>query len=300
MIVVRFGVGMVRCPEVFFADILMQSPFNTFEAEVEAGQRFRFGRNWKRFLKNVGEESIKEANSRLVQFLGQDLKGCEFLDIGSGLHSLAARRMGANVTSFDFDPDSVAATTLLKSHYMPGDLDWKIDSGSVLDKSYLARQGQYDIVYSWGVLHHTGAMWDALENIKPLVKPDGLLYIAIYNDRGETSQMWLKRKQRYCSLPDILKPFYFLYIYGPHEIKKLVKSIKRGKTSEYIDSWYAYKSSRGMTRVFDMIDWLGGLPYEFATVSTLSDFYEKDGFKLEKLIENPNTGCHELLFRLKQ
>ena len=206
---------MVPCLDVFSADLPMQSPFNTFEAEVEAGQRFRFGRNWKRFLKNVNEERIKEANSRLVQFLGPDLKGCDFLDIGSGsgLHSLAARRMGATVTSFDFDPDSVAATTLLKSHYMPGDLDWKIDSGSVLDKSYLVRQGQYDIVYSWGVLHHTGAMWDALENVKALVKPDGLLYIAIYNDRGETSQAWLKRKQRYCSLPNILRPSYFLYIY---------------------------------------------------------------------------------------
>jgi len=280
----------------------MQPQPNAFETEVEAGQRFRFGRNWQRFLKNVNEDRIEEARSRLVQFLGPDLDGCNFLDIGSGsgLHSLAARRMGARVTSFDFDPDSVAATTALKSRYAPGDTDWNIDRGSALDTNYLAKLGQYDVVYSWGVLHHTGAMWDALGNIKPLVKPDGLLYIAIYNDRGEKSQMWLKRKQRYCSLPGVLKPFYFLYVYGPHEIKKLVKSIRKGKTSEYIESWYAYKRSRGMTRLFDMIDWLGGLPYEFASVSALQDFYEKDGFKLEKLIENPNTGCHELLFRLQQ
>jgi len=280
----------------------MQPQPNAFKTEVEAGQRFRFGRNWQRFLKNVNEDRIEEARSRLVQFLGPNLGGCNFLDIGSGsgLHSLAARRMGARVTSFDFDPDSVAATTALKSRYAPGDPDWKIDRGSALDTNYLAKLGQYDVVYSWGVLHHTGAMWDALGNIKPLVKPDGLLYIAIYNDRGEKSRMWLKRKQRYCSLPGILKPFYFLYVYGPHEIKKLVKSIRKGKTSEYIESWYAYKRSRGMTRLFDMIDWLGGLPYEFASVSALQDFYEKDGFKLEKLIENPNTGCHELLFRLQQ
>ena len=293
---------MILCLPSFFAETFMKSRFNTFEAEVDAGQRFRFGRNWKRFLKNVNEERINEAKLRLTQFLGPDLDGCDFLDIGSGsgLHSLAARQIGARVTSFDFDPDSVTTTTLLKSHYAPRDTDWKIDQGSVLDVNYLAQLGKYDIVYSWGVLHHTGAMWEALENVKALVKPEGLLYIAIYNDRGETSQMWLKRKQRYCSLPGILKPFYFLYVYGPHEIKKLVKSIRKGKTLEYIERWSAHKRERGMTRLVDMIDWLGGLPYEFAKASTLQAFYEKDAFKLEKLIENPNTGCHELLFRRKQ
>lgn len=272
---------------------------SAFEAEVEAGQRFRFGRNWKRFLKNVNEERIEEARLRLAQFLGDDLNGRDFLDIGSGsgLHSLAARQMGASVTSFDFDPDSVAATSFIKAHFAPADTEWAIGGGSVLDTVYLSQLGQYDIVYSWGVLHHTGAMWEALENTKPLLKSDGLLYIAIYNDRGETSQMWLKRKQRFCSLPKILKPFYFLSIYGPHEIKKMFKSIKKGKSSEYFASWTAYKRERGMTRVYDMIDWLGGLPYEFASAAALTDFYEKDGFKLEKLIENTNTGCHELLFR---
>ena len=280
----------------------MQPKSNPVDKELESGERFRFGKNWQRFLKSVNEDRIEEARSRLVQFLGPNLEGRSFLDIGcgSGLHSLAARRMGARVTSFDFDPESVEATSFLKSRYAPGDTDWRIDVGSALDTDYLAQLGQYDVAYSWGVLHHTGAMWDALENVKHLVKPDGQLYIAIYNDRGETSQLWLKRKQRYCSLPGILKPFYFVYVYGPHELKKLIKSVRKGEVSEYIESWSAYKRSRGMTRLYDMIDWLGGLPYEFAKASTLRDFYEKDGFKLKKLIENPNTGCHELLFRRTQ
>jgi 2-polyprenyl-6-hydroxyphenyl methylase/3-demethylubiquinone-9 3-methyltransferase len=164
----------------------MQPESNPVDKELESGERFRFGKNWQRFLKSVNEERIEEARLRLVQFLEPNLEGRSFLDIGSGsgLHSLAARRMGARVTSFDFDPESVEATTFLKSHYAPGDTDWRIDTGSALDTDYLAQLGQYDVVYSWGVLHHTGAMWDALENVKRLVKPDGQLYIAIYNDRG--------------------------------------------------------------------------------------------------------------------
>lgn len=275
-----------------------KSRTSMFDAEVARGQRYRFGKNWRRYLRNVNDERIEEARLRLTQFLGPDLEGSDFLDIGSGsgIHSLAARRMGARVKSFDFDPDSVTATEKLKSRYYPDDPDWQIEQGSVLDKDYLAKQGLYEVVYSWGVLHHTGSMWEALENVKPLVKPDGRLYIAIYNDRGEKSLMWLKRKQRYCSLPGILRPFYFLYVYGPHEIKKFAKAVKRGKTSDYVESWSAHKRTRGMTRLADMIDWLGGLPYEYATASDLCKFYEKDGFTLEKLIENPNTGCHELLF----
>lgn len=279
---------------------MTSQPF-TFETEIQAGKRFRFGKNWQRYLKNINEERIEEARSRLAEFLGANLSNCTFLDIGSGsgIHSLAARHMGANVMSFDFDPDSVAATELIRSRFSPDDTGWRIGRGSVLDAEYLATLGQFDIVYSWGVLHHTGEMWKALENVKPLVKAGGRLYIAIYNDRGATSLKWLKRKQRYCSLPRAIKPLYFTYVYAPRELKKLVKSVKKGRFSNYIESWFAYKRSRGMTRLSDMIDWLGGLPYEFAKVEPLREFYENDGFSLEKLTENPNTGCHELLFRRK-
>ena len=146
------------------------------EREVTAGRRFGFGRNWASFLKRLNQVRIAEAEKNLIEFLGEkSLDGRSFLDVGSGsgLSSLAARRLGAMVTSFDYDGQSVACTEELRRRYLPDDPSWIIEQGSVLDTEYLAGLGQFDIVYSWGVLHHTGAMWQAMANIKTMVKTGG-------------------------------------------------------------------------------------------------------------------------------
>lgn len=144
--------------------------------EVASGVRFKFGANWSRFLEVLNEERIACAEQSLCKMLGAtDIVGKRFLDAGSGsgLFSLAARRLGATVHSFDFDPTSVACTRELRQRYFPEDDCWVIDDASVLDKDYLATLGQFDVVYSWGALHHTGAMWVALENVVPLVAGGG-------------------------------------------------------------------------------------------------------------------------------
>ena len=144
--------------------------------EVEAGKRFDFGANWTRFLAVIDDDRIAQAESSLKQMLRiERLDGQRFLDIGSGsgLFSLAARRLGASVHSFDLDPQSVACTQELKRRYCPEDSEWHIERGSALDRDYLEGLGQFDIVYSWGVLHHTGAMWLALEHAIGRVRPAG-------------------------------------------------------------------------------------------------------------------------------
>src|SRR5438876_9016826 len=140
---------------------------STHAIEIARGERFEFGKNWSRFLILLDEPRIVRAEQSLKQMLEiENLEGRSFLDIGSGsgLFSLAARRLGARVHSFDYDPHSVACTKELRRRYFNNDPDWRIEEGSALDADYIKSVGPFDVVYSWGVLHHTGAMWTALDN----------------------------------------------------------------------------------------------------------------------------------------
>lgn len=172
-------------------------------ARAAAGPRFEFGKNWQRFLSTLDERRIAEAERSLREMLdATDLAGKSFLDVGSGsgLFSLAARRLGARVRSFDLDPRSIACTRTLKERYFADDRQWNICAGSVLDRAFLSQLGTFDVVYAWGVLHHTGAMWQAIENVLDRVGERGQLYIAIYNHQPLLSAVytWLKWCTSFC------------------------------------------------------------------------------------------------------
>src|SRR4051812_21429253 len=185
-------------------------PATAHADEVARGERFEFGENWRRFLDVLDDERIAEAERSLREMIGVDsLSGLTFLDIGSGsgLFSLAARRLGAErVHSFDFDPQSVACTRELRRRFFDGDAGWTIEQGSALDEEFVAGLGDWDIVYSWGVLHHTGDMWRALDIAQSRVRPGGRLFISIYNDQGGRSALWRAIKRAYNRAPAALRP----------------------------------------------------------------------------------------------
>jgi len=251
--------------------------------EIAAGERFAFGKNWRRFLDGLDEGRIDAAVASVRKLTGLDtLAGRRFLDIGSGsgLFSLAAMRLGADrVLSFDYDPDSVRCGLELKARFFPGDDRWRIVEGSVLDKPFLGTLGTFDIVYSWGVLHHTGNMYLAFANTAALVAPSGLLAIAIYNDQGTKSRAWRAVKAAYCRTPGVLRPLLFSPIAILFELKWLAGDLVRGRLPRSLSR----SAVRGMNPWHDWIDWLGGYPFEVATPEAVFDFFHANGFRLERL-----------------
>lgn len=275
---------------------------NQHQYEVAHGERFEFGNNWSKFLSHLDDRSITKAEQSLSKKLGvKNLKGRTFLDIGSGsgLFSLAARRLGAKVYSFDYDPESVACTTRLKGQYFPNDPDWIVAQGSVLDDSYVQSLGQFDVVYSWGVLHHTGNMWHALENAIVPVGQGGTLFIAIYNDQGVWSRRWLKIKRLYNRLPKALKFPFAVIVMGIRELPSIFWDAIKLNPSNYIRSWtqYSDQSLRGMSRWHDMIDWVGGYPFEVAKPEEIFDFFQQRKFTMIQLATCAGgVGCNEYVF----
>lgn len=268
--------------------------------EVKHGNRFEFGENWRRFLSGMDESRIEQAKQSLQKMLGvEDIAGKRFLDVGagSGLFSLAAKRMGAQVHSFDFDPTSVACVREVKRRFAPQEDQWAIEEGSILDPRYLVSLGLFDIVYAWGVLHHTGKMWESMENTNRLVAPGGTVFVAIYNDTGSQSERWKQIKRIYNRLPRIFRVPYVLAVSAPSEGKALLRSIIDGKFVGYLGSWVRPEPSRGMSRWRDLVDWVGGYPYETAKPEEVFDFFSQRGYVLKKMkCGNVGMGCNEFVF----
>lgn len=268
-------------------------------------QTFTFGKNWQSYIKKyLNPDRIADSRKSLINFYGRkSFKGKTFLDIGcgSGLFSLAAYQLGATkIVSFDIDSDSVNCCRHLRQ-LVGKPKFWQVLTGSILDQKLVKSIGTFDYVYAWGVLHHTGQMWQALKNTCQLTKEGGLLYLAIYNKatdwrfytdgRFGPSSFWLKVKKWYSgssavvqSLVDITVISFLVLGYlltGQNPRKKIQDHTKL----------------RGMSWHTDIRDWLGGYPYEYATVTEIRRFVEKRNFSLVKFKNNYSLKNNEYLFQ---
>jgi 2-polyprenyl-6-hydroxyphenyl methylase/3-demethylubiquinone-9 3-methyltransferase len=257
---------------------------------------FSFGKNWKFFIeKCLDEKKLNKAIQSLGEFLGHSkISGKSFIDVGCGhgLPSLCAHRLGASkIVSFDIDEDSVECCKYLweKEGCPP---TWQIKKGSILDREFFSNLGKYDVVYSWGVLHHTGNMWDAIKNTVSLVDQKGLLYLAIYNKvdsfifdsdgRFGTSNCWRRFKEIYSKSPLIARRLV------DYSAMAVIVFNYLATFKNPLKKIYNHQELRGMSWVTDIRDWLGGYPYEYATAEEIFHFIKELGFSLEKL-KTPGT-----------
>lgn len=252
------------------------------------------------FVASVDEARIVEAEKSLQSLLGVvRLDGKTFLDIGSGsgLFSLAARRLGARVNSFDFDKASVASTELLRDKYFPGDATWKVEAGSILDPDYLRRLGQFDIVYSWGVLHHTGAMFDAINGAAACVAPNGVFAFALYRKTALCGAWTVEKRWYTAASPSTQAGARAIYI----GLLRFAFLIRGRDFRSHVEN---YRHLRGMSFLHDIHDWMGGYPYESITPAGVGDHMRKLGFTEMRSITKAyefgifGSGCDEYVYRL--
>jgi 2-polyprenyl-3-methyl-5-hydroxy-6-metoxy-1,4-benzoquinol methylase len=260
---------------------------------------FSFGRNWSDFVaEHLNPAREQRALDSVRRFLErEDLHGLSFLDIGcgSGLFSLAAWRLGASqIVSIDVDPFSVRCCEQLRQRAgQPA--HWRIEHGSVLDTAFLGRFEPADVVFAWGSLHHTGQMWQAIRNAAALVKPGGLLDLAIYNrveGRG-SSEYWVKKKKAYNRATPVGKRVRdWLYALRYDVLPQAVR------LRNPLRRFREHGKSRGMSYWTDVRDWLGGYPYEYASTQEMFRFCHHElGMELVNLRSTNSLGTNEFLFR---
>ena len=263
---------------------------------LQLDSHFSFGENWSNYAGKINEGRIEEAEKSLVRLVGREaIEGKTFLDIGcgSGLFSLAAARLGARkLLDVDLDPKSVETTRETLARFAPR-ANWDVKNISVfnLDPQKL---GVFDVVYSWGVLHHTGAMYRAIRKAAKMVAPGGMISLALY---GKTPfcGMWRIEKRIYSHSPKwVQKAIEASYL-------RLVRMRLALKGESLDQRREKYSKQRGMDMYNDVRDWLGGYPYESISPKEAITFMRGLGFKqvrsfIEPCIGLLGAGCDEYSF----
>lgn len=266
---------------------------------------FAFGENWASFAQGIDDERIAAAVDGLRRLVEPErVQGSRVLDIGSGsgLHSLAAARLGAaDILALDIDANSVATTRAVLGRYAVG-TRYQIEERSVFDLRP-EQLGTFDIVYSWGVLHHTGDMYEALRRAVALVKPGGLFVFALYR-KTSMCGFWKVEKRLYAQAPRLVQSLV-QRLYVAAYRTAFWRSV--GPSQKFETFLQGYRN-RGMDWFHDVHDWLGGYPYESISPSEVDALMNESGFALERRFVQETkgraalfgSGCDEYVYRSKK
>jgi SAM-dependent methyltransferase len=255
-------------------------------------QRFAFGKNWQLYAQNaLTQQKVSEArNSFRKLFAGIDLRGKSFLDVGfgQGLTLFLAQEMGAKVFGIEIDAENIGALTTT-AHLFAHCQFPQTHIVSILDESFIKehkQNGQFDIVHAWGVLHHTGDMRRALDNSAELVKNGEYLVLAIYNKHW-SSPIWKVVKWTYNVAPRWMQWVAIYLFYPIIYLAKWMVTRENPKSNE-----------RGMDFWYNIIDWVGGYPYEYASISEVNALVSRHNFVcLQVIPAQVPTGCNQFVFR---
>jgi SAM-dependent methyltransferase len=131
---------------------------------------------------------VENADGILAEeLLGVDrrwFRGREALDAGcgGGRWTLALLRLGCRVTAVDFSSRALASTRAQMDRLAAdavGEGRLATERADLISPASLARR-RFDLVFSFGVLHHTGDTRRALANVAAMTKDDGLLFVYLY------------------------------------------------------------------------------------------------------------------------
>lgn len=256
---------------------------------------FDFGENWSEFSAHaLTPERVAQARQDFAVLLGDiPLAGRTFLDIGfgQGLSLLTAASLGGRAHGCDINPKCAQVLARNQKHFPGMTALPSVTVGSILEdavtqelRAVTANRG-FDIVHSWGVLHHTGDMDRAIRHAASLVAPGGYLVIALYN-RHWSSGAWRAIKWSYVHSPRWLQRVLVGLFYPIIYAAKWLVTRRDPKRQE-----------RGMDFFYNVVDWVGGYPYEYASIDEVIAMVAAHGFALRRAIPAVvPTGCNEFVF----
>jgi 2-polyprenyl-3-methyl-5-hydroxy-6-metoxy-1,4-benzoquinol methylase len=124
------------------------------------------------------------------RIMPDDLHGRRVLEIGCGmgLHSLELARRGAEVHAVDLTETAVEATRARMKEF---EVEADVRQADAESLPYDDRT--FDLVWSWGVIHHSARTARVVREIARVTKPGGQTRVMVYNRDGTSARYILLR-----------------------------------------------------------------------------------------------------------